>query len=1130
MRSAYLKLGLLISCFLIAASGWSQAKKISGTISSEEDGQPLPGVSVAIKGKTAGTQTNSTGEYSIDAAEGDVLVFTYTGFATQEAKVGNSPTVDLILKTSVAKLDEVVVVGYGTQRRSKVNSSIAKLEPKILETGLRSNPAQALAGTIAGLRVSTVSGRPGSLPDITLRGGTSYFGGGSPLVIIDGQYRESLSDINPEDIGSIEVLKDASATAIYGARASNGVILITSKKGKAGKASIHLKARAGINYLNVPYNFLSAGDYLKWTRLGLVQAMINGTRPFSELGAPQPYGTGNLYKDPVTGDLLDGNYNTRAQWSTMRLTDENKVLLSQGWKTMKDPVPTNAAGNYDPNGQYYDLIYSEFSYADRAFKKSSLSQDYNIGMSGGNEKGSYYTNLGYYKEEGLPLDVYYKRLTYTINGDYKLNDWLKSESGFNYAKANWEDEPYLNGESNYWGRMLSAPPVLRERNPAGELIFSRGTTEANPVINADKYIRNNQTDKFTFNQAFQVNFTSDLYFKVKGILMYDEGHYESFNKDYRSGTLSYTNPNSGWNRDRSSSASFDRTFRQTYNAILNYDASIGARHDLNAMVGAEYYDSYRKGLSAGGRLAPTDDFSSLGLTVSEVAGVGARSVGSYHVQERIMSGFGRLNYSYNDKYMATVTVRRDGYSRLLGDNQYGTFPAVGLGWLVHKENFMSSVGPWLSYLKLRAGWGKNGNVDVIGQNQLQGAYSLQGSYGSQPLYNGVVGFLMTGLENPGLRWEKTRTVEGALDMGFFNNKLNATLAVYNRVTEDKLASVQLPASTGVGSVLTNNGSLRNRGVELELGYTTKFGNDITWKINANAAWNKNTVIKLPFNGNDKNRQGGELIYDPKTGQSIWVGGLQEGQEWGELFGYVSEGIIRTQKDLDAYNKIDEAAKSAYLNGGAGRGVASQKLIAQYNLNGSGFKYIATQLGDVMWKDLDKNDTIDSRDRVSLGNQIPRFTGGFNTSISWKGFSLFARVDFALGHVQQDFMQLWSLAFAQGSFNATDAVNDTWTPDNPNAKYPRYTWADQLNTKNFDRPSEIFIVKSDYLAFREVSLSYDLPATLLRKANIAGVTLTVTGQNLGYLTNKQLNLPERTGFEQAAYTIPTQLVFGANIRF
>jgi hypothetical protein len=324
--------------------------------------------------------------------------------------------------------------------------------------------------------------------------------------------------------------------------------------------------------------------------------------------------------------------------------------------------------------------------------------------------------------------------------------------------------------------------------------------------------------------------------------------------------------------------------------------------------------------------------------------------------------------------------------------------------------------------------------------------------------------------------------------------------------------------------------MRNRGVELEAGYKVIQNRDFTWQVNANAAWNKNTVLKLPFNGNDKNRQGGQQIYDPATGKLIWVGGFQEGQEWGEIFGFVADGIIRNQKDLESYNKIDLAAGQVWQNASAGKRVASQKLITEKGLNAGGFSFIATQLGDVMWKDIDKNDTIDFRDMTSLGRALPRWTGGFNTTVSWKGFSLFARLDFALGHIQQDFQHLWSLASAQGEFNATDIVKETWTPENPNAKYPRYTWADQLNTKNFDRPSSMFYVNSSYLAFREVSLSYSLPSSLLKRAKISGLRFTVTGQNLGYITNDLLNLPERTGSQNSAYTIPTQLVFGANLTF
>jgi outer membrane receptor protein involved in Fe transport len=408
-----------------------------------------------------------------------------------------------------------------------------------------------------------------------------------------------------------------------------------------------------------------------------------------------------------------------------------------------------------------------------------------------------------------------------------------------------------------------------------------------------------------------------------------------------------------------------------------------------------------------------------------------------------------------------------------------------------------------------------------------GTYELQGSYSSQTPYAGTTGFLLYQIANPSLRWEKTNTVEVGTDLGFFRNRINATFAYYNRITSDKIANVLLPTSSGVSSIRTNNGSMRNRGFEMELSGRIIQNSQLTWQAGFNAAWNKNTVLKLPYNGNLNNRQGGQQIYDPSTGQVIWVGGYQEGQEWGEVFGFVPDGIIRNATDLANYNKIDLAAGQVWYNNSAGKRVASQKLLTERGLTTG---WISTQLGDMKWKDLDHNDTIDYRDQASLGRTVPRWTGGFNTSVSYKGFTLLTRIDFALGYVQMDFQQLWSMACAQGDFNATDLVKETWTPDNPNAKYPRYSWADQNNTKNFDRPSSIFWVNSNYLAFREVSLSYAIPASLLKKVKISGLTLTATGQNLGYISNKLLNFPERSGQTNSAYIIPTQMIFSANVTF
>lgn len=1118
MKSGIKILLVLIVLVLNKNVTWAQSKKITGTVISQDGGTPMGGVSVTKKGSTVGTQTSTDGRYTIAANKGDVLVFTSSGFEKLEITLGVSDMLNVKLQPDETDLGEVVVVGYGTQKKSSLTASIAKLDKRFFESGVRANPAQALAGTIAGVRVSTTSGKPGSLPAIILRGGTNFDGSGSPLVIVDGQFRPSLSDINPEEIESLEVLKDASATAIYGARASNGVILITTKRGKAGASSIAFKMKSGVNTLNSPYTLLTAEEYLFWGRKALVETFkVNGNQ--SLINTSGPRGTGNVYKN-AAGAIVDGNYDLNALFSPMVLSDANRELLTsgKGWKVMKDAIPTNATGAYDPTGTIKDILYKEFSYADNAFRNQAVLQDYNIGMSGGNDRGTYFANLGMYNEDGIAKSSFYRRLNFVINGDYKIKSWLKSESSVAFAKANFRDQAQTS-DASYWGRILMAAPTMRGVNENGDFLLGRNAGDGNPTINEPKFIRRNQSDKFTLSQSLKADLYKNLYLKVGGIFMYDEQVAESFNKDYRTGVMSYTNPNTGWNRDRISSASFDRIFRKTYNAILNYKTELFGKSNLDAMVGGEYYDVYNNGLSAGGRLAPTDDFEALGFTSADA---NQRSIGSYHTAERILSTFGRVNYDWDGKYLASFTARRDGYSRLIGDNQYGVFPGASFGWLAHKEKFMEGTSNWLSLLKLRGSWGKNGNVGGIGLYELQGGYNTTGRY------ENIIGFSLGGIPNPKLRWEKTNTVEAAIEYGLLKNRITGSIGVYNRTTNDKIANVLLPNSTGVSSIRTNNGSMQNKGLETDMIVKVIQNKDWEIRLGANIAWNKNKILKLPFNGNENNRQGGTQIYDPVTGKLIWVGGLQEGQEPGELFGYVMEGLIRDTKDLAAYNKIDLAAGQVQLNAAAGRPLTSQQLLTQRGLNPN--QWWTTSLGDVRWKDIDKNDTIDFRDRVFMGRTIPRWTGGFNLSVGWKGLQLFARMDYALGFVQMDSRQLWAMGSMQGEFNGTNFVKDSWTPENPNASFPTYMNQDQQLKKNYDRYSNMFLVSSNYLCFRELTLSYAVPKNLLKRAKIEGLSLMVTGQNLGYISNKMLKLPERTGEQDGAYTIPTQMVFSANLTF
>jgi TonB-linked SusC/RagA family outer membrane protein len=1088
---------------------------LTGTVKDARDGSTLPGVNVVVAGTTIGTVTNIDGFFTLSVPAGSKeLMISMVGYSTLTLPIGANTVFDVALAEETRAIDEVVVTGYGgTQKRAKLTNSISTVKEEVLKSGVYSNPAQALSGAVSGLKVTQSSGKAGAVPSLVIRGGTNLDGSGSPLVIVDGQIR-SISDLNPEDIESMEVLKDAGATALYGARANNGVLLITTKRGKQGFSEINVKTKFALNYMNEPYQFLNAADYLWWARTGVNTAARlyqktdgswAGTTTTASLSTAQPYGTGNLYWD-ANGNPLDGNKTSTAIWSPMlseNLTAAQRdYLLGKGYSVMTDPV----------SGK--EILYSEFIRSSTAFTNPALTQDYNLSMTGGNEKGNYYSGLGFQYADNLPVKTWYQRLTYTFNADYKINNWLTTNSSFSFNEARWKDVTNT-AEGNYFARMLSAPPTLREYNDAGQLLLGNNAGDGNPLYNVDKYIRNNQTDKFLLGQSFKVDLMKGLFLKLNANWMFDEEHYESFNKDYLNspGTL---------NTSRSSSAEFDRTLRQTYNAILNYDFEFGNGHTITALTGTEFYDMYYKGFNASGSGAPTDDFMDLSYTSTKE---GMRSIDSWHSRQRILSFFGRANYDYKDKYLFALTVREDGYSLLI-DNRWGFFPGISGGWVISKEDFMKQFAPTISFLKLRASYGLNGNVSGIG------AYELQGSYGSA-LYGGNPGFSLGNLPNPSLLWERSNTTEGGFDIGLFGNKINANFTYYNRLTLDKYANIPIPISSGYSSIRSNNGELRNQGIEVDLGVKVLRTKEITWDVNFNLTYNKNTIVKLPENGLERNRQSAFQVYTGKqntdgTYEKIWVGGYQEGQEPGAMYAFKALGIFRDDAEVLAVAG-DRTDITTGNNGSNGRklwGPNGYKTLtdAQKSTN------LPIQPGDVNWKDINGDNVIDNFDQVYVGNRIARWFGGINSNASWKGLTFAVRLDYALGFKQSDDILPWFMGMMQGTYNTVVETKDTWTPENAGAKYPRYMWADQLGKRNYARGSSIFVYDASYLAFREISLTYAVPKNLYEKLRIKGVEASVTGQNLGYLTASKLYSPEVGGGVGGGYGLPRTMIFGLNLKF
>lgn len=1077
------------------------AQQTAGTCTGivyDETGEPLPGASVRVPGTRIGTSTNIDGEFSLAGVKnGATVTVSFIGYKPLNVIWKGEP-LKINMQEDVNDLEEVVVMGYGVeQKRAKVTNSIAKVSEKTLTVGANANPAQALAGAVAGVKVKVTSGDPSATPSIVIRGGTSFDGTGSPVYVIDGQIRSSLSDINPNDIEDMQILKDAGATALYGARAANGVILITTKQGKSGKATVNVNIKYGLNYnRDLGYDFTNAEEFIYWYRRG-----VNDTEWKNRGGAAQltssnsPAGIGRTQLDAGT------NFNI------MTMTDENKYLLERGWQSMKDPISDAT------------IIFRDIDPLEINLRQPSQTQDYNISFSGGNDRGKYYAGLGYYDAEGAPQNTFYKRYNFAFTGSYKITDWLESNSVFNYIRSNWQNNALIAGSDNafFFGRIISVPHTLRLLDEDNNPLLGQSTDNTNLNFQPDKFQRDNQSDKFSMTQSLTANLFKG--FSLKGTMSwyYNEQLTSVFNKDFQ------TNQQGTMNTTRSTSMSFLRYFDQTYNLVANYTNTFNESHYVSAMLGTEYYNRDYKAFSAGGQGAPTDYFPNLNLTTTEY---GKRTMSSSRYQEKIMSYFGRVEYDYQNKYLIAATFREDGYSRLI-NHRWGFFPGVSAGWVASSEEFFkkSSVSNWMNYAKIRASVGLNGSVN----SNYIGYYTLQGSY-SPAMYNGVYGYRISGLPNENLKWEKTRTAEVGVDFGFLQNRFNLGLTYYNRLTSDKYANLSLPQTTGFSSVVSNNGKVRNQGLEIDFNGTLLRTRNFTWTLGANLTYNRTCVVELPNNGLPNNRQGGaEVWVGDGSDKTMFIGGTQEGQEPMHLIGYKKAHIIRSEADMPkGYIDIANSSGSGLYTDDEGL----QKLKALgYTTN------YKLQPGDVIWQDRNGDNIIDSRDQYDLGNRLPHWTGGFNTNLTWKGLSLYARFDMGFDITVYDGPFAWWMGCGQGSYSMPTAVKDTWTPENPNAKYPRYVWASNFGSDAWIRTSDVIAQNGAYLACRELSLSYQLPANICSKFYCQGLSLSVTGQNLGYLKKCTNPLPDNTTYTNGAtsgwggtYNLPKTLLFGLNVTF
>lgn len=1103
--------GLLLLLLL----GFSQAfaqQQVSGRILDAATGDPLPGATVTSQGGTTGTVSGEGGRFTLAVSPGDTLAASMLGYETKQLVYSGQKDLTIRLGQSSHQLSQLVVVGYGEQSRATITNSVAKLDDKVLKNVPRANIGSALQGALPGLQVVNETGQPGATPQVLLRGGASINNPGGPLVVVDGIIR-SYADIPAENIESVQLLKDAAATAIYGARANNGVLLITTKNGKAGKAEITYKYTAGFNTARQGYSFLNAHDYIYYNRLG----NLHSTRSYNDVNSSQGYG---LRTDSAYLSTFD-----------IRVYNEDtKYLLQRGWDTVGDPygaTPFNPSGTIifkDHSGEVADLVF-----------RNTQTQDHFISATGGNERGRYYSSFDYYKENGIIVGSSYKRFSGDIKGAYKIRPNLEISSGIT---ASTSSQLGANGNViNTMYRNLALWPTFNPWIDSAHTLPNpgNGITDGNPLYWLQKHERQQSVNRITAQASIKWDILPGLYVKGSGSGYYFENLEQSFWKATKNYSQVFTDPPAKGDVSRNAYAYYYRSFQQQFDGIIGYTKSFG-RHNLNLMLGAEYFDEKIFNMQVEGSQAPTDDIPTLNASTVFIPNSSSDPTNLNHNYSmrsdyRIISQFGRLNYDYDQRYLLTLVFRRDGVSSLPDQNRFGFFPGMSAGWNIHKEDFWqnSGISTIISTLKPRISYGVNGNVAGLGRYEVQGTFGLQGTY------NGHSGFLNTGIINSNLRWEKSKTTDVGLDIGLFNDRISAVADYYNRKTTDLLTSLPLPNYTGFNSVRTNLGTFQNKGFEVSVTANILNRPDgLNWSLSANASYNENTILKLPPNGQPNNRQGGFQIYDPKTNKLVWVGGYQEGHSIGAVYAFKQLSIFKDQAEVDkiAGNRYDAVAQIAGPNVPDDPGISGR-----------------ITPGDVNWLDVDKNDTIDIRDQVYIGNINPKWTGGFSTTLSYKNFTLYARFQFATGYVIYNDYVARVLGNYQGTFNYIDWQKRSWTANNPVTDIPKVYYADQvsapLGKKNYTRINNAnhalnsnnsrFYENGSYLAGREFTLSYDFSKDLLSKTKVlTSARAYVSASNLFYITQFSGPTPEPPttipGIYMGTYPTPRSFVLGIQVSF
>jgi len=965
-------LGLLLQCCpaeLFADQGPEEIT-VSGSVI-DENNDPLPGVSILVKGTTRGTATDANGKFTLTAEKGSTLAFSFVGYDLHEVTVNDASPISISLVPNASTLNEVVVTGYSSQSKRSITGAVSSVSGKELTEVPQVSVDRALQGKVSGVYVSS-EGVPGGNTMVRIRGfGTTN--NNDPLYVIDGiPTKGNLTSLSPSDIESITVLKDASAASIYGSRAANGVIVVTTKKGSAGASALNVTINRGVQSLNKS----RYPDLMTPQQLADAHRIrqVNGTGTF----AHNAYGN-----DPNNAVLPDFINPIGFQQGNDIVDLQGKVIANVNqYDDNDDNDPVGGDGVY----QLMRANKEGTDWFNETFHQANFT-NVNVNYSGGSEKGTYYIGTEYFDQEGVAIHTNFKRYSARINSVGHAKDWLHIGQNLNvtYTEGVGLQNQYENGVLAQLYRIPGIIPVYDVAgNFAGNQQVAIGDAR-NPVAELTRAAENKSRIFRTFGNAFlEVDLAKGL--RAKSLIGID---YTSNN------STSFTPFNPG---DYQSTQTNSFTEFNSFNSAviwtntLSYGRDIG-KHTFEAFIGTEYINNvYRQ--SAGSRQNYISDVNVNERYLS--TGIGAQTNNGIGAQNSLMSYFGKIDYSLSDKYLASFTLRRDGSSRFPEDNRWGVFPAASVGWVISEESFLESVSA-LNSLKFRAGWGQVGNQDIPDPNAANTFFSADVNYASYSLdgVNNVVtpGFDKTKRGNPNVTWETTETLNVGLDAELLN-RLSFSFEWYKKQTKDMLVDIVQPAAGGAAAnAFLNVGDVENKGIELGLDYSSDPSKDFRYSIGVNFSTYKNKVIKLnsaPFYG--------ARAFDL---QQMTI--TREGEAISSFYGFVIDGIFNSQDEVDSYleNVSQDGARP----------------------------------GTFRFRDVNNDKVINDLDRTIIGSPHPDFMYGINISLAYKNFELTLTGTGVQGNeifnATRYFTDFWKM-----DGNRSTRLLNAWTPENTNTNVPQ----------------------------------------------------------------------------------------------